>query len=167
MDQRILLIRRQRVLVDADLAALYGVPTKALNQAVKRNLERFPSEFAFRLTEEEKDEVVTVCDHLQSLKFSHALPLAFTEHGAIMAANVLNSPRAIQASVFVVRAFIRLREVLATHKELAQKLRELEARLEGHDEDIRALVAAIHALAEPLKTHRRKRIGFRPVGTGK
>ena len=105
--------------------------------------------------------MVTNCDHLKSLKFSYARPAAFTEHGAIMAASVLNSPRAIQTSVFVVRAFIRLREVLATHKALAGKLHELEGRLEGHDKDIRELVAAIHELAEPLREKRGRLIGFK------
>lgn len=111
VDPRILTIRGEKVMLDADLAAVYGVATKALNQAVKRNGERFPSDFRFQLTKAERDEVVTNCDHLRSLRFSPVRPWAFTEHGAIMAASVLNSPRAVEMSLFVVRAFIRLREV--------------------------------------------------------
>jgi len=121
IEHLIQLIRNHRVILDADLARLYGVATKALNQAVKRNRKRFPPDFMFRLTEEEKNEVVTACDHLSRLRFSPVLPCAFTEHGAIMLANVLNSERAVKASVQVVRAFVRLREVLASNRELVHK----------------------------------------------
>lgn len=124
--QSILVIRGQKVIIDADLAALYGVPTKALNQAVKRNQERFPEDFMFQLSPAERMEVVTNCDHLAKLKFAKTLPYAFTEHGAIQAANVLNSPRAVDMGVYVVRAFVRLREMLASSKELTAKLNELE-----------------------------------------
>ena len=99
IENRILIIRGQKVMIDADLAELYGVPTKALNQAVKRNSERFPADFMYQLSAEEKAEVVTNCDHLARLKFSRSLPFAFTEHGAIQAANVLGSPRKIMGSV--------------------------------------------------------------------
>lgn len=109
-------------MLDADLAALYGVATKVLNQAVKRNQKRFPSDFSFRLAETEKNEVVTNCDHVSRLRFSHVLPYAFTEHGAIMLASVLNSERAMETSVQVVRAFVRLREILASNRELAHRL---------------------------------------------
>jgi hypothetical protein len=108
---------------------------------------------------QEKDEVVTICDHLQKLKFSLTLPYAFTEHGAIMIASVLNTKRAIEVGVYVVRAFVKLREVLATHKELAQKLSELEGRVTGHDEHIQSLFEAIRRLmASPVT--KRWRIGF-------
>jgi len=146
-------------MLDADLAEVYGTTTKALNQAVKRNRERFPAEFMFQLTRREKDEVVTNCDHLRKLKYSPNFPFAFTEYGAVMLASVLNSPIAVQASIAVVRAFIRLREILATHKELARKLKELENRIEGHDEEITALFDAIRELMEsPEKPS--KQIGF-------
>lgn len=159
IDSRILFIRGHRVMLDADLAEVYGTTTKALNQAVKRNRERFPTEFTFQLTRREKDEVVTNCDHLHKLKYSPNLPFAFTEYGAVMLASVLNSPIAVQASIAVVRAFIRLREILATHKELARKLEELENRIEGHDEQITALFDAIRELMEePEKPG--KPIGF-------
>lgn len=130
VESRILVIRGQRVMIDADLAELYGVPTKALNQAVKRNAARFPDDFMFRLSPEEKQEVVTNCDHLAKLKFSKVLPFAFTEHGAIQAANVLASPHAEEMGVYVVRAFVRLREVLSSTKELSAKLDALEQKTE-------------------------------------
>ena len=130
VDQRILRLRGQKVMIDSDLAELYGVPTKALNQAVKRNLERFPADFMFQLTAEEKAEVVTSCDHLAKLKFSPSLPFAFTEHGAIQAANVLASPQAVAMGIYVVRAFVRLREELAASRELAARLDALEEKTE-------------------------------------
>jgi hypothetical protein len=163
----ILLIRGQRVMLDADLAELYGTSTKAFNQAVKRNLERFPTDFRFHLTDAEKQEVVTNCDHLGRLKFSTTLPYAFTEHGAIMAASVLNTPRAIEASVYVVRAFVKLRELLSTHKELAGKLAELERKVGSHDVAIQSLVAAIRRLMEPPPAPPRPRIGFHVKPAGK
>jgi predicted amino acid-binding ACT domain protein len=129
VQSRIVALRGQKVLVDADLAAIYGVPTKRLNEQVKRNARRFPEDFAFQLTLEEKAEVVANCDHLRRLKFSPVLPYAFTENGAIMAANVLNSPQAVRMSVFVVRAFVKMRELLAGTRELAKQLKELEAKL--------------------------------------
>lgn len=126
IESRILLVRGQKVIIDADLAELYNVPTKALNQAVKRNAQRFPQDFMFQLTSIEKQEVVTNCDHLSKLKFSKALPFAFTEHGAIQAANVINSEQAVEIGVYVVRAFVRLRELALSNKDLAQRLNELE-----------------------------------------
>jgi hypothetical protein len=159
VESRILLIRGYRVMLDADLAEVYGTTTKALNQAVKRNVDRFPADFMFQLSKHEKSEVVTVCDHLKKLKYSPTLPFAFTEHGAVMLASVLNSAIAVQASIVVVRAFIRLREILATHKELAGKLAELESRVEGHDEEITAIFEAIRQLMEP-SDKAGKSIGF-------
>ena len=161
IEQRILLIRGQRVMLDADLAMLYGVPTRVLNQAVRRNLKRFPQDFMFKLTQPEKDQVITICDHLKNLKYAKALPNAFTEHGAIMVASVLNTERAVQISVFVVRAFVKLREMLSTHKELAHKLAELERKLQNHDESIQSLVVAIRQLMRPPESETpKKRIGF-------
>ena len=131
IESRILVVREHKVIIDADLALLYGAPTKALNQAVKRNAERFPMDFMFQLTAHEKAEVVTSCDHLAKLKFSKTLPYAFTEHGAIQAANVLNSPRAVEMGIYVVRAFVRLKQASASHAELAKRLAELEEKTEG------------------------------------
>jgi hypothetical protein len=151
-------------MLDADLAAVYGVATKAFNQAVKRNIERFPSDFRFQLTRVERDEVVTNCDHLRRLKFSTVRPWVFTEHGAVMAATVLNSPRAVEMSLFVVRAFVRLRSLTRHRAALAAKLEALERRVAGHDEDLEQMFAALRRLIEPSRKPRRQ-IGFRQPGT--
>ncbi|MEJ8856726.1 ORF6N domain-containing protein [Variovorax robiniae] len=130
IEGRIQLLRGIKVMIDADLADLYGVPTKALNQAVKRNPTRFPSDFMFQLTAAEKAEVVSNCDHLAKLKFSRTLPYAFTEHGAIQAANVLASPQAVEMGIHVVRAFVQLRQASALHADLAKRLSGLEEKVE-------------------------------------
>jgi hypothetical protein len=156
ISRRILTVRGHSVILDSDLAALYLVSTSALNQAVKRNAGRFPEDFVFRLTAKEKEEVVTKCDHLSRLKFSPVLPFAYTEHGTIMAASVLNSQRAVETSVFVVRAFVRMRETMASHRELTQRLSALE---KTYDARFRFVFDAIRALMEPPKTPRRQ-IGF-------
>ena len=158
--ESILLIRGQKVIVDADLARFYGVNTKRLNEQVKRNKARFPQDFIFQLTAEEKEKVVANCDHLANLKYSKSLPYAFSEHGAIMAASVLNSERAVELSVFVVRAFVRLREVLSSNKELAVKLADLERKLESHDESIQMIVEAIRQLMAPPDDDDKRKIGF-------
>jgi hypothetical protein len=160
IETRILLIRGQKVMVDADLAELYDVPTKRLNEQVKRNQPRFPEDFVFRLTAREKAEVVAHCDHLNRLRFSPTLPYAFTEHGAIQAANVLNSPRAAEMSVHVVRAFVRLREMISSHKELARKLDELEKKIASHDQAIAGLIDAIRQLMSPPEPLKKRKIGF-------
>ena len=160
IQQRILLIRGVKVMVDADLAEAYGVTTRRLNEQVRRNRNRFPDDYMFPPTPEEKTEVVANCDHLEKLKFSKAMPLVFTEHGAIMAASVLNSPKAVEVSVFVVRAFVQLRETIAEHKELARKIAELERRLGDHDEQIVVLVEAIKQLMNPEPPPKIRRIGF-------
>lgn len=160
IERRILLIRGEKVIIDADLAEFYGVATKRLNEQVKRNKNRFPRDFTFQLTAGEKAQVVANCDHLAKLKYSKALPYAFTEHGAIMAASVLNSSRAVEVSVFIVRAFIKLREAIATHKELAQKIAQLENRLADHDDQIIALVHAIKELMNPKPLPEKRQIGF-------
>ena len=162
IETRILVIRGQKVMLDADLAELYGVETKRLNEQVRRNGERFPEDFMFRLTAEEKIEVVANCDHLARLKFSPSLPYAFTEHGAIMAASVLNSPRAIEISVHVVRAFVHLRELVSGHKELAQKLAQLERRVGAHDKAIAEIITAIRQLMTPEEPKKKRPIGFAP-----
>lgn len=159
VERTILVIRGQKVILDADLAKLYGIPTKRLNQQVNRNRDRFPADFMFQLSAEEKTEVVANCDHLARVKFSPVLPYAFTEHGAIMVASVLNTPRAIEASVFVVRAFVKLREMISTHRELARELAALEQRLEGHDERFEEVFEAIRQLMTPPDGPKKK-IGF-------
>ncbi len=160
IERSILMIRGLKVILDADLAALYGVSTKVLNQAIKRNKERFPSDFMFRLTAGEKDEVVTNCDHLARLKFSPVLPAAFTEHGAIMAAAVLNSARAIRVSLYVVRAFLKLRELLSSQKEFARKLQDLEKKFAEHDEKFKIVFQSIRRLMEPSPVPPKRCIGF-------
>lgn len=131
IETKILVIRGQRVMIDADLAEIYDVTTKALNQAVKRNLERFPPQFMFSLTKEEKVELVTSCDRFNNLKHSTVLPHVFTEHGSLMLANVLKSPRAVKTSIQVVLAFTHLRQLLLSHEELARKLMSLEEKYDG------------------------------------
>ncbi len=158
--QRILLIRGAKVMLDADLAELYGVPTKALNQAVRRNAERFPADFMFKLAKAEKQEVVTNCDHLSRLKYSPAMPYAFTEHGALMLGNVLKSDRAVEISLLVVRTFVQLRAMLSTHKELAVKLEALERKVGSHDQAIAGLIDAIRQLMAPPIQDKHRPIGF-------
>lgn len=158
VEQAILFIRGRRVMLDSDLAKIYRVPTKVLNQAVKRHRNRFPKDFMFRLTAEEKKKVVTICDHLRYLKFSSSPPHAFTEHGAVMLASLLNSTVAVAASIQVVRAFVRLRGILKTHADLAQKLELLERK---YDAQFKTVFDAIRELMKPPETPRR-RIGFRP-----
>lgn len=160
IQQRILLIRGVKIIIDADLAEVYGVPTRRLNEQVKRNRERFPEDFMFQLTADEKAEVIANCDQLEKLKFSKTLPFAFTEHGAIMAASVLNSPNAIEVSVFVVRAFVQLREIISGHRELARKIEQLERKLTNHDEQILVIVEAIKQLMDPKPPAKSRRIGF-------
>jgi ORF6N domain len=160
IESRILLIRGHKVMLDSDLAELYGVTTKRMNEQAKRNKERFPADFMFQLTfEETKSLRSQIATSNRGRGGRRYRPYAFTEHGAIMAAGVLNSHRAVEVSVYVVRAFVKLREMLRTHKELARKLAELEKRIEGHDEDIMALVEAIRQLMEPPEKPS-KRIGF-------
>ena len=162
IESRIFVIRGQKVMLDADLAELYGVETKVLNQAIKRNIERFPEDFMFQLTNHEKIEVVTNCDHLAKLKYSPTLPYAFTEHGALMLGNVLKSVRAVEVSLMVVRAFVHLRELVSTHKELSQKLNQLERKVGAHDRAIAELINAIRQLMTPLDPKKKRPIGFAP-----
>jgi hypothetical protein len=156
-------MRGQKVILDADLAQFYGVTTARLNQQVRRNQRKFPPDFVFELTHEEFDNLML---HFATSSSGYGgrrkLPLAFTEHGAIMAATVLNSPQAVLMSVLVVRAFVKMREVLANHHELTRQLAELERRLTGHDEAIRHLFTVIRQLLSPPSQPEppRKQIGF-------
>lgn len=146
--------------MDADLAELYGVSTKRLNEQVKRNLNRFPADFMYRLTELERDEVVANCDHLRRIKFSHSLPYAFTEHGVAMLSAVLKSERAVEMSVFIVRAFVRLREILSSNKELAHKIEEIERDQKTQNKHINAIYHILDKLVtEPVKP--KDKIGFK------
>lgn len=158
VERRILLIRGQKVILDADLAGLYGVPTKRLNEQVRRNIKRFPSDFLFELTLEESNRL-----RLQNVISKKGRggrryrPLAFTEQGVAMLSSVLNSERAIQVNIAIMRAFVRLRQILATHKSLAKKLEEMESK---YDEQFRAVFEAIQELMTPPEPRRRP-IGFR------
>src|SRR3990170_529565 len=160
LDRRIIDVRGAKFLLDTALAELYAVSTKALNQAVKRNRQKFPPDFMFRLTKGEKDEVVTNCDHLQRLKFSYSLPLAFTEHGALMAANVLNSPKAVAMSVYIIRAFLKLRETLAANQAILKRLAEIDKTLLQHDSALRDIYLELQPLLQPPPELPRRRIGF-------
>jgi hypothetical protein len=162
LDPPIVEIRGQSVMLDIDLAAAYGVLTKALNQAVKRNRDRFPADFVFRLNATEakrarrsRSQSVTL-KRGQNVKY---LPWAFTEHGALMAASVLNSPRAVEMSVFVIRAFVRLRAYTRGHAEIAKRLDALERRVTDHDDDLREMFGALRALLAPSPRNQRE-IGF-------
>ena len=154
------MIRNQKVMIDRDLAELYGVTTKQLNQQVKRNNKRFPEDFMFQLSEEEKNEVVTNCDHLKNLKFSPNLPFAFTEHGAVMLASVLNSERAIESNIQIIRVFTKMRELLLTHKDILLQLEKVEKKLTGHDEDIALIFKYLKQLLITSQPQRNK-IGFK------
>ena len=160
IENRILLVRGEKVIIDADLAEFYGVPTKRLNEQVKLNSSRFPDDFMFQLKIDEKSEVVANCDHLEKLKYSKTLPYVFTEHGAIMVASVINTPRAIEVSVFIVRAFIKMRQFVSGQKELERKISRIEARLTDHDEQIVELVTLIRKLLDPAPLPGNRRIGF-------
>ena len=160
VESRILFLRKRRVILDVDLAELYGVPVKQLNQQVKRNPDRFPSDFVFQLGTKEqsvlRSQIVTSKKGRGGRRYA---PYAFSEHGAIMAATVLNSERAVQMSLFVVRAFVKVREMLAANRQIAAKIGELEQRLDTHDASIQDLIDAIRELMIPPEAPRRK-IGF-------
>jgi hypothetical protein len=154
-------IRGLRVMLDSDLAKIYGVTTGALNQALKRNLRRFPDDFAFQLSAQELENLISqIVISSKNYGGRRKLPWVFTGHGAIMLACILNSERAVAMSVSVVRAFVLMREQLTANKELAQKLGELENRVSGHDESIQNLFEAIRQLVEPPLPKNRKQIGF-------
>lgn len=161
----ILVVRGQRVVMDRDLAELYGVPTRQLKQAVKRNSAKFPEDFAFELSMEEaaaarlsRSQNVTLNKGRGgNVKYA---PLVFTEHGVVQAANVLRSEAAVQMSVQVVRAFVQLRHMVVNHKAIRSKLTELESRIGEHDEQLAAIVDALRHLSEPVLPEERRRIGF-------
>jgi hypothetical protein len=160
VESRILILRHQRVILDSDLAELYGVSVSRLNEQVKRNRERFPADFMFQLTAKE-DQILRSQIAISSPTHGGRRypPYAFTEHGAIMAATVLNSKQAIDMSVFVVRAFVRMREMLVKNRQLAAKINQLDRRLETHDTAIQDLIDAIKELMIPEEGSKRK-IGF-------
>ena len=157
-------VRGRRVLIDTDLARLYGTKTKRLKEQIRRNADRFPEDFMFQLSAEEAEEVVANCGRLKNIRFSSVLPMAFTERGAVMAANVLNSQIAIDASILVVRAFICAREILAEHLALKRRLDVLECKVargfHENEEELQAIRSAIHQLMQPDENSGKKPIGF-------
>ena len=160
VSSKILVLRNQRIILDADLAELYGVSVKRLNEQTKRNARRFPPDFLFTLSRAEYKNLRSQNATSSSVHGGRRyLPYAFTEHGAIMAATVLNSKRAIEMSIFVVRAFVQMRQALVVNQHVVSKLAELEARIESHDADIQDLVEAVRELMAPPPANNR-RIGF-------
>ena len=156
IESKIFLIRGKKVMLDRDLAELYEIPTKRLNEQVKRNIERFPGDFMFQLTKDEKNELVANCDRFDVLKHSTALPNAFTEYGALMLANVIKSSIAIEVSILVVRAFTRLKEIIRTHKDLQRKIESMEKK---YDAQFKVVFDALRQLMETPKKPKRE-IGF-------
>ena len=146
---RIYYIRGQKVMIDRDLAELYEVDTKALNQAVKRNIERFPAEFMFELTSSERHELITNCDRFKRLKHSSYMPYAFTEQGIAMLSSVLKSKRAIQVNIAIMKTFVKLRELISSHQDIVRKIEQLEGK---YDQQFKIVFDAIKALInEPVK----------------
>lgn len=165
IERKIYLIRGQKVMLDSDLAELYGTETFNLNKAMKRNIERFPEDFMFQLMKEEADSLrfqIGMSKTTKGRGGRRYLPYAFTEQGVAMLSSVLNSKRAVQVNIAIMRAFVKLREILSTHKELAHKLKQFENRIERHDEEIKAIFNAIRQLMAPPET-KKKKIGFRRV----
>jgi len=160
IEQKIFVMRGQKVIIDRDIAQLYGVATKYLNRQVRRNIKRFPDEFMFRLNAAEKDGLVTICHRLEPLKHSSVLPYAFTEHGVAMLASVLNSDRAIKISIDIIKTFIKLREMLYANNELAVQLQKLERKLEKHDQEIILIFDTIQKLIKLPEEKPKKGIGF-------
>jgi uncharacterized protein YbcC (UPF0753/DUF2309 family) len=163
---KILLIRGKRVMIDRDLAELYEVETKYLNRQIRRNIDRFPKEFAFQLTQKEKDQLVTNWHRFRKLKHSTVFPYVFTEYGVAMLASVLRSERAVQISIFVVRTFVKFKRILASNTHLVRKLKELETKVGKHDKEIQLIFRAIQKLMEPPEenaseaTEPKRRIGY-------
>lgn len=162
---KILIVRGEKVMIDSDLAVLYGVPTKRLNEQVKRNIKRFPKHFMFELTKEEKNELVAKCDHLQRLKHSSFLPNVFTQYGVLQAANVLNSERAILMGMLIIEVFVRMHEMLSTHKEVLHKIAKLIEKDSEQDKKIMLIFEYLKQFEETKqqqsKQENRKLIGFK------
>jgi hypothetical protein len=161
---KILLIRGKKVMLDRDLAELYGVSTQRLNEQVKRNLNKFPKDFMFRLNNQEKKDVSEGHPYLASLKFSPSLPYAFTEHGALMLSSVLNSKRASEMNIHVIRVFVKVREVITNYKDILLKIELLEKKTIKNTDDIQLLFKYIKSLIISEEQVNRRRIGFRRNG---
>ena len=156
---KIVVIKNQKVILDRDLAALYGVETRALKQAVRRNIKRFPEDFMFQLGKKEIDQMVSQTVIPSKSYFGGANPMAFTEQGVAMLSSVLKSERAIEVNILIMRAFVKLREIISTHKKVEEKLKDLESKLKEHDDQIVEIVQVINQLIAPPETPKKK-IGF-------
>lgn len=150
-------------MLDRDLAEFYEIGTKVLNQAVKRNIERFPGDFMFQLTKEEKEYVVTNCDHLHDLKYSYQFPYVFTEHGVAMLSSVLKSKRAVQINIAIMRVFVMVSRIINSSKDLAEKIDELEKKYDKHDKKIKDIFSALHYLIRGKEEEQKNKteIGFK------
>ncbi len=164
IETKILLIRGQKVMLDADLAELYGVETRRLNEQVRRNIERFPDDFMFQITAEEYESLRSQFATLKMGRGQHRkyLPYVFTEHGALMLGNVLKSERAVEVSILIVRTFVHLRELVSSNNELSQKLDKLERKFAGHDRAISELINTLRQLMSPSASDKKRPIGFAP-----
>ena len=160
IENKIFFIRGKRVMLDRDLADLYGVTTSRFNEQVKRNIDRFPEEFMFQLTREEayvSRSQIAILKHGQNIKY---FPYAFTEQGVAMLSSILNSKRAIQVNIQIMRTFTRIKQIIAGNKELAQKLVQLEGRIDKHDGEIKSIFQAIHQIMNPALNKPKRRVGF-------
>ena len=159
---KIYFIRNEKVMLDRDLAELFAIPTKRLNEQVKRNTNRFPNHFMFQLTEFEKDELVANCDHLKNLKFSKSLPYVFTEHGILMLSSVLNTERAVTLSIKIIEVFIEMREYLIQNLSLRNEIEKIRKKLSNHDKNIELVFNYLDELMEKQEnTEPRKKIGYK------
>lgn len=158
---KIIVLRDKKVMIDRDLAELYGVTTKRLNEQVKRNLKRFPDDFMFQITKEEKEEIILQFEHLNGLKFSPVLPYVFTEHGAVMLASVLNSDKAIEVNIQIVRVFTQIRQMLADNTELRLEIEKIKKKMDNHSKNIEVVFQYLDELLEKKENPKpRKQIGF-------
>ena len=159
---KIIVLRDKKVMIDRDLAKLYGVTTKRLNEQVKRNLKRFPDDFMFQITKEEKEEIILQFEHLNGLKFSPVLPYVFTEHGAVMLASVLNSDKAIEVNIQIVRVFTQIRQMLSDHTELRLEIEKIKKKVDNHNKNIEIVFQYLDELLEKKENQKpRKQIGFK------
>ena len=162
ISNKIYFIRNQKVMLDRDLAELFSVPTKRLNEQVKRNSNRFPEYFMFQLTQIEKEEVVANCDHLRKLKFSSALPYAFTEHGTMMLANVINSEKAVETSIWIIEVFVKMREYMSENATIKLELEQIKKKLVNHDKNIELVFSYLDELIEKREDNtERTKIGYK------
>ncbi|HRG02413.1 MAG: ORF6N domain-containing protein [Bacteroidia bacterium] len=159
---KIIVLRHVKVMIDKDLAELYGITTKQLNQQVKRNLKRFPKDFMFQITQKEKDEIILNFEHLNSLKFSYSLPYVFTEHGAVMLASIINSEKAISVNIQVVRVFIQIRQALADNTDIRLEIEKLKKKTDNNTKNIEMVFQYLDELLDKKEIPKtRTKIGYK------